>query len=729
MNTLIPLLRRNLIALWQIGRNIFWVLALLFFGWVVLTLPDQAQDMIDAIGQKYIIHPIFLTPCFFVLFWSVTTWNSTRIILLSPVGVEKNTTTAWWSLWLPRFTGLVPFLIVGNAFNADQHGWHLLVIILLGFSTFYALFYKYEIKKHTDYSIKNVSKESITYITKIPISEKDNWRKHLYNKENWKADWQKLNNDPVIPQILKLTGLLYLAIFLLFLIPLFYPKAGLAFLLGSTSIFIAGISLVTIFGSLVLYFSDLESRPLTLITILIIFFCSLFNDNTHIRQFEDREPNRAVIYDQIGSWVKARIETDSIQNDTIPFVLIAAEGGGTRALNWTLRSLTQLNKIIPDFDKYTFAISGVSGGGVGATFYLANKYDFLKAERDNAQWESNQIKDPLLHLAAQEDFLAPVTAGLVFNEPIQAFIPFGISALERTKRLEDSWSVAFSKYLRSDTFEKPLTALYTSLPFKQRYQLPSLLLNGTVAETGQKAITTNLSLEAQEACHPNYFSDVIEVLKFTGKDMPVKTAASMCSRFPFITNGGLIQKISSNKAISSAHITDGGYFDNTGIETLIQLLNTLKPIIKGYEKRGLIIKPYVFFLQNSEMSFNSNINPITSFKELLIPLSSFYNPWDRGSFTKNEMFSVLLQRDSLGIKYTNIKMTRAAQRVPLGWYMSENAVKYIQLQVEKDITLDTPGGKLKYPFLKELQEDILKRNSVKSQQPKIKPKKTADKKV
>src|SRR5262249_7462795 len=47
----------------------------------------------------------------------------------------------------------------------------------------------------------------------------------------------------------------------------------------------------------------------------------------------------------------------------------AAEGGGIRAAYWTALELASLHELDPEFDRSTFAISGISGGSVGATVY------------------------------------------------------------------------------------------------------------------------------------------------------------------------------------------------------------------------------------------------------------------------------------------------------------------------------------------------------------------------
>ena len=46
--------------------------------------------------------------------------------------------------------------------------------------------------------------------------------------------------------------------------------------------------------------------------------------------------------------------------------LVTAKGGGIRAAYWTAALLTALQDANPEFADHVFAVSGVSGGSVGA---------------------------------------------------------------------------------------------------------------------------------------------------------------------------------------------------------------------------------------------------------------------------------------------------------------------------------------------------------------------------
>ena len=168
------------------------------------------------------------------------------------------------------------------------------------------------------------------------------------------------------------------------------------------------------------------------------------------------------------------------------------------------------------------------------------------------------------------------------------------------------------------TLDSSLTQLYQTRA-GYNYNLPSLLLNGTLAESGQKAITSNLQLD------PRYFKNVVSTLDVLGTDVPLKTAASLCSRFPIVTNGGLIQKDTlvgnGRKQRYGGHVVDGGYFDNSGVETCIQLLNNLVPSIRRLDTTERVTDYSVHSLHSEQQHhwqsaaeavyFAGSTNPVT----------------------------------------------------------------------------------------------------------------------
>lgn len=284
----------------------------------------------------------------------------------------------------------------------------------------------------------------------------------------------------------------------------------------------------------------------------------------------------------------------------------------------------------------------------------------------------------------RDDYLSGVSSALLFPESVQRLIPVPLPALERAKWLEDSWAASYYNNLALSTLDSSLTQLYQTRA-GYNYNLPSLLLNGTLAESGQKIITSNLQLDA------HYFKNVVSTLDVLGADVPLKTAASLCSRFPIVTNGGLIQKDTllgnGRKQRYGGHVVDGGYFDNSGVETCIQLLNNLVPAIRRLDTTERVtIIPYVLFIQNSNP--NGNLPQKRSIlQEVQIPLLAFLNAWDNGSITRDNMFNSFMDRfDNPKTNYLTLRLAYN-EKYPLGWYMSDSVARNIGQQAKDSISL------------------------------------------
>ena len=653
--TFLQQVRNYVVAFYQTQRNAFGILLTLLIAFYVLTVPNQAEDMIHAVIDTGVFSRLFLYILLSAFVWSWVVYGSTRMILhISPVGIRLNAEADRLLRWLPKLGGLLPTLILTIAFWQPAH-WHS-YLLLLESGLMLALFLRVE--------------------RRVPVFRlPQTW--HFSNRyTSFRQDIRELWQHPfgrlTLWSSFALTGFLLL----LFCLPVEWEIARR---LRPTAVIIFGISLLTFWGSLLVYFNDYRYRPLVLLVGAYLILISAWNDNTAVRQATGAAvplvTQRPTVDAHFARWIANRRQTDG---DTIPLVLIAAEGGGIRALNWAAETLIRLDSIIPGFSRHVYALSGVSGGGVGTAFYTAFLRD-VPQQRRIAQFDRfrNVIRD---------DYLSAVSAALLFPESIQRVMPVPIPRLERGKWLEDSWADSYRDNLGLRTLDESLTQLYQT-PTGYNYELPSLLLNGTLAESGQKIITSNLRLD------PRYFKDVVSTLDVLGADVPLKTAASLCSRFPVVTNGGLIQKDSvdrnGRKRRYGGHVVDGGYFDNSGVETCIQLLNNLVPSIRQLGSdtaRRVTVIPYIIFIQNS-----NTVGRLPQKRSLLqavrVPLLGFFNAWDNGSITRDNMFNSFMDR------FTNPKINYLTLRLayndnyPLGWFLSDSAARSLSQQAQDSISL------------------------------------------
>ncbi|GAB3548340.1 hypothetical protein [Spirosoma fluminis] len=645
--------RNYIVAFYQTQRNAFVVIVTLLIAFYVLTGPDQAEDMIDAVISTKVFSELFQYILFSTFIWSCVVYGCTRMILhISPVGLRINRQCDWLLRWLPKLGGVIPSLILAYAFWEPRH-WHF-YLLLLESGLLLVLFLWLE---------KNV------VVFAIPTR----W-KFSNRYTSFKQDIRELWRHPLGRRVVTAGLSLTVILITLFSLPVEWEIARR---LRPTAVIIFGITLFTFWGSLVVYFNDYRYRPLVLIVFAYFVLVSAFNDNTAVRQIDvpiSSSTQRPTVKAHFEQWVAAHRLED---HDTIPLILVAAEGGGIRALNWTAETLIRLDSIIPGFSRHVYALSGVSGGGVGTVFYTAFLRDVAESQRISRFDRFRKV--------IRDDYLSGVSAALLFPESVQRILPFPISSLERAKWLEDSWADSYHDNLALNTLNESLTQLYQT-PAGYNYNLPSLLLNGTLAESGQKIITSNLNLD------PSYFRDVVSTLDILGADVPLKTAASLCSRFPVVTNGGLIQKDTvttrNRKQTYSGHVVDGGYFDNSGIETCMQLLNNLVPSIRQLDATEHVkIIPYIVFIQNGN-TVGKLPRKRSVLQEIQVPLLAFFNAWDNGSITRDYMFDSFMDRFAnpktnyltLRLKYNN--------KYPLGWFLSDSVASNLSRQATDSISLN-----------------------------------------
>lgn len=238
----------------------------------------------------------------------------------------------------------------------------------------------------------------------------------------------------------------------------------------------------------------------------------------------------------------------------VPMLIVTTAGGGIRAAFWTAEVL---EKLAADFEKeggvrpYLFAISGVSGGSVGAA-----AFDAALAERDENLCKAGDATCPFATTFLTEDFLAPALASLVFVDAPSSFLP-DLGQIDRGTALERSFEIASGGLL-----SRPFLSLF---PYKKDLVTegrppwrPILLLNATHEETGKRIITGHVLIER------NVFIDSLDALHVLGKDIRASTAAHNSARFTYISPAG-------DLGDKHGSVIDGGYFENYGALTALEL--------------------------------------------------------------------------------------------------------------------------------------------------------------
>ncbi len=252
-----------------------------------------------------------------------------------------------------------------------------------------------------------------------------------------------------------------------------------------------------------------------------------------------------------------------------PVVLVASGGGGISAAYWTATVLGDLADASPGFAGRVFAMSGVSGGALGLLTYAAAREG--KPECRNPAAPPGAVRPDgfraCLQLALGGDFLGPALGAMLYPDLLQRFLPVPVFA-DRAAALEGAWEARWRAVFDDGRLAGPFLDLW-----QDGRPWPALLLNGTSASGGGRLIASNLRLKAAHVG-----GDGSDLLALLGGDLPASAAAGSSARFPYIGPLGTFRTVSG----AAQAVADGGYFENLGASTLLELLDALDGVARRH---------------------------------------------------------------------------------------------------------------------------------------------------
>ncbi len=263
----------------------------------------------------------------------------------------------------------------------------------------------------------------------------------------------------------------------------------------------------------------------------------------------------------------------------IPLIVVTTAGGGIRAALWTALVLGAAQDQQPIFAQRVFAISGVSGGALGATVFAASQHLSGQGAECPAATRSPLHQCSALaaaYEALSQDFLGPAVAAYAFNDTFGSLLSaIGFEVPSRATILETAWEDACQKA----GCDRLGGAFHEAL-IRYPSWTPALFLNGTHIETGKRVITSPLAIT------PRHFDDALDFFALHEREIRVSTAALNSARFPFITPVGRLGRDDKHYG----HLGDGGYFENYGAETGAEIMRAVRRFAFQY---GHYIKPVV----------------------------------------------------------------------------------------------------------------------------------------
>jgi hypothetical protein len=263
-----------------------------------------------------------------------------------------------------------------------------------------------------------------------------------------------------------------------------------------------------------------------------------------------------------------------------PVYIVTAEGGGIYAAAQAALFLAKVYDRCPALSHHIFAISGVSGGSLGAAVIaalinakaqeLGEKSDeFFKSCPGKAPPAGSRSFEARAMEYLQQDFLSPAIAAGLFPDFLQRFIPWPIATLDRgrafERALEQSWRKIHNN--ERDDFAKDFRTTWSPEGFA-----PMLLLNTTIVEQGKQAVIAPVDSFFGE---PRMFFGQDHSLVTTRFDIPLSTAVGLSARFTALAPAGYHVDRSEDIYKPPRRFVDGGYVENSGVETVNAVINLL----------------------------------------------------------------------------------------------------------------------------------------------------------
>jgi hypothetical protein len=272
-----------------------------------------------------------------------------------------------------------------------------------------------------------------------------------------------------------------------------------------------------------------------------------------------------------------------------PLLFVAAEGGGIRAAWWTVKAMDALTG--EHCQNSVLLSSGVSGGAVGLG---------VLATSAEPEADLKSIAGPDAVAAALEGMLSRDVVSGVFGVNGRAVGTGSDHYPDRAALMEEQWDDESS--------------LGTTFPVVPRPQSPwYTVFNGTSVLHHCRVLVANVRLgepKSSDCANPtaavpgtyDLFDDQSCLL-----GIRTSTASMLAARFPYVTPSGVIRNCTGTRETVD-QVIDGGYSENSGIDTLDAAMTELMPDIRAANATAVteggrpMIVPIVVYLHNKPVA-------------------------------------------------------------------------------------------------------------------------------
>ena len=545
----------------------------------VLVFMPQGRDLVRGVGEDYFWqYPSGLLQIAFALgliFLAFQAWGWSRLVIVSNYGEDRG---RWRPkrllVWAPRVLGTLPFAAAAIALimNPASNTWFVVALVALGLIFFILVIRREDIRRKLNArrgadSLRGLERCSVIASLVLAVAA-------MVAAAAWPARFGALIGAPAV---------------VFFGLGLIIPVIVTAIQMGSSlRIPVAG----------------------TLLALAVVFGLWVDNHAVGRRAFGAATTGTTDRLSLTEAYEQWRAAQKGGADGRKTMILIAVQGGASRAGYWTAVALSSLREAAKakgvDIDPHIFALSSVSGGSVGAVGYAA----MLKSAPD-----APDFKLRLLRFAG-ENVLGGAMTGMLFTDLLQRFLPVTFLP-DRAETLERSWEEAWA----SLDPEAPSAALMREpflnlAPKRGEPWRPILIVQGASENGGRRFLTSGVKFACDEI-------DADDFLDSVGHDVAASTAILNGARFPWVSPGGTFSGVRCGTSVKETdHILDGGYFDNAGAETLREMVRALRAIrAKAGESDPLDI---VFMLIGYRNPDASKPTPALAVNDVFAPLFGLF---------------------------------------------------------------------------------------------------------
>jgi len=607
---------------------------------------SQARETLTAFDEIDAFTFSELWFLFAVLYWSVTAWYCSRIMLgrrfplddlprcISPdfaIGVNR---------WLPRVLGAASTFPIAIFFILAKAPF----VVWGPIAATTTLFFVFVIMRRKMYPI---ARRGIHALRRDPYPRFSHLRRP---------------SRIFIGMVFAVSSAVLLAVWVS---PVAAPRA-----IGAPILLLIALGSWTVFGSMALtYWPRIHKWPsLAWLPVLLALLSSLFREN-HLVAQDSSVPasfKRPALVEDFNTWNNAR---GTHKNE--PVYLIASAGGASRAAYWTgivlanIENAARANKV--RFAPNIYAVSGVSGGSLGLAAFVGS----LAAESAVKQPHGDRMNpDPLDYLG--KDFLSPLIGGMLYPDAIATFYPGPCPSCDRSHAIEkawtDDWRALPGSAAQADWFAQPMLV-------KEQDALPRIFLNSTSVSDGRRVVQSRVQFVPSEGY------DLLDEELDTGR-LTLAGAVHNSARFPYASPAGQV-RLKGGKGTWD-YLIDGGLFENSGAATLQALIRELV----STKNLGLDATQFVVLLIENEpvtgvqwicpnhpLKFESRARRDLPFwPAVTAPLLALYETRTaRAQAAEHDVISLLgdCSKSSQVYEFRYPKLTTAALEPPMSWFLNQ----------------------------------------------------------